>query len=381
MRKFNLLVLFLVFISLTANAQEISSSIVCPGVKHHTYYFDDQPWTINLLEVDLANSNVDIETIKARDLVAGYETTRQMSARRSFNKHWIAGVVNGDFYQKGGTPINTQVIEGKILKSPNNRSLFGIYYDKTPFIAVPSYSGKIVLTKGNTYAIQGINQNRDSNQLVLYNSFFGDSTGTNRYGAEISFRLLDAWAVNEPFRVIVSEIDSVKGNGEIKVNGGLLSGHGWARVWLLMEMSLGDTLKLILKLTKSDKKIKEAIGGLPRIIRDGLTSIEKGGRFADVRHPRTGIGFSEDGSKLFLFTVDGRQENYSKGMTLYEMADFMRSIGVYQGINLDGGGSTTMVVANRIVNRPSDATGERPVANALLVISKEPLIIRDNQNR
>ncbi len=381
MRKSNLLVLFLVFISLNANAQRIASSIVCPGVKHHTYYFDDQPWAINLLEVDLANSNVDIKSIKARDLVTGYETTGQMSARRSFNKHWIAGVVNGDFYQKGGTPINTQVIDGKILKSPNNRSLFGIYYDKTPFIEVPSYSGKIVLIKGNTYAIQGINQNRDSNQLVLYNSFYGDSTGTNRYGAEISFRLLDAWAVNETFRVIVSEIDSTKGNGEIVVKGGILSGHGSARVWLLMEMSLGDTLKLILKLTKSNKKIKEAIGGLPRIIRDGLTSIEKGGKFADVRHPRTGIGFSKDGTILFLFTVDGRQENYSKGMTLYEMAGFMRSIGVYQGMNLDGGGSSTMVVANKVVNRPSDATGERPVANALLVISREPLIVRDNQDR
>jgi len=381
MRKFNLLIFFLVFISLTANAQEITSSIVCPGVKHHIYYFDDQPWAINLLEVDLANANVAIETIKARDLVLGYETTSQISSRGNFDKHWIAGVVNGDFYQKGGIPINTQVIDGKILKSPNNRSLFGIYHDKTLFIEVPSYSGKIVLIKGNTYAIQGINQNRNSNQLVLYNSLFGDSTGTNRYGAEISFRLLDAWAVNEPFRVIVAEIDSTKGNGEIVVNGGILSGHGSARVWLLMEMSLGDTLKLLLKLTKSNKKIKEAIGGLPRIIRDGLTSIEKGGKFADVRHPRTGIGFSKDGTKLFLFTVDGRQENYSKGMTLYEMADFMRSIGVYQGMNLDGGGSTTMVVANRVVNRPSDATGERPVANALLVISREPLIIRDKQDR
>ena len=50
----------------------------------------------------------------------------------------------------------------------------------------------------------------------------------------------------------------------------------------------------------------------------------------------------------------------------------MKEFGVHQGVNLDGGGSTTMVVHGQIVNKPSDATGERPVANALLVISHAP---------
>jgi exopolysaccharide biosynthesis protein len=57
-------------------------------------------------------------------------------------------------------------------------------------------------------------------------------------------------------------------------------------------------------------------------------------------------------------------------MTLAEFADLMISLGVYQGLNLDGGGSTTMVVEGKIVNSPSDATGERPVANCLLVVVK-----------
>ena len=47
-------------------------------------------------------------------------------------------------------------------------------------------------------------------------------------------------------------------------------------------------------------------------------------------------------------------------MNLYELADLMVQIGVYQGINLDGGGSTTMVIRNEVVNSPSDASGERP---------------------
>ena len=74
--------------------------------------------------------------------------------------------------------------------------------------------------------------------------------------------------------------------------------------------------------------------------------------------------------------VDGRQPGYSVGMTLEELAHFMRTqLGnfslskenAYQGLNLDGGGSSTMVVEGEVVNSPSDQTGERPVANALVI--------------
>jgi exopolysaccharide biosynthesis protein len=59
-------------------------------------------------------------------------------------------------------------------------------------------------------------------------------------------------------------------------------------------------------------------------------------------------------------------------MTLRELADLMRALGARDAINLDGGGSTTMVADSagvlRIVNRPSDAAGERPVGNALAIV-------------
>jgi hypothetical protein len=57
-------------------------------------------------------------------------------------------------------------------------------------------------------------------------------------------------------------------------------------------------------------------------------------------------------------------------MTLYELADFMLSIDAWQAVNLDGGGSTTMVMRDQVLNSPSDATGERPVGNAVFVIAK-----------
>jgi exopolysaccharide biosynthesis protein len=93
-------------------------------------------------------------------------------------------------------------------------------------------------------------------------------------------------------------------------------------------------------------------------------------RFSKLRHPRTGIGFSQDSSTVYFITVDGRQQT-SRGMTLIEFADLMIEHGIYQGLNLDGGGSTTMVVSNIIVNSPSDQTGERKVGNCIVVIKKQ----------
>jgi exopolysaccharide biosynthesis protein len=89
-------------------------------------------------------------------------------------------------------------------------------------------------------------------------------------------------------------------------------------------------------------------------------------------NPRTAVGVGANGRRLLLATIDGRQAGYSLGTTLRETAEIMRALGAHDAINLDGGGSTTMVVrdargAFRIANRPSDAAGERPVANALVV--------------
>jgi exopolysaccharide biosynthesis protein len=69
-----------------------------------------------------------------------------------------------------------------------------------------------------------------------------------------------------------------------------------------------------------------------------------------------------------MVVVDGRQPGYSRGVDLYELADMMKEFGCYEAMNLDGGGSSTMVIRNSIVNRPSDAEGPRPVANALLIL-------------
>ncbi|MCH5718983.1 phosphodiester glycosidase family protein [Niabella hibiscisoli] len=89
-----------------------------------------------------------------------------------------------------------------------------------------------------------------------------------------------------------------------------------------------------------------------------------------VREPRTMIGYTSD-KKVYLVLVDGRQPGYSVGMTIDELIAVMTSLGIYSATNLDGGGSSTMVLKNNegafeVVNRYSDVS-PRAVANAIAI--------------
>jgi exopolysaccharide biosynthesis protein len=86
------------------------------------------------------------------------------------------------------------------------------------------------------------------------------------------------------------------------------------------------------------------------------------------RNPRTCL--CETKESLVFITIDGRRKE-AAGMTLAEVQQYLKKIGCIDGINLDGGGSTTMWIKNKgLVNFPSDSSGERPVSNALLIIKK-----------
>jgi hypothetical protein len=120
--------------------------------------------------------------------------------------------------------------------------------------------------------------------------------------------------------------------------------------------------------------VYNAISGLPLIVKDGHISdqIKPDEYYAGV-HPRTAIGLDRERRTLLLFIVDGRQLNYSEGVTLPELAQFAIEYGAYTALNLDGGGSSTLVVEDQqgrpqVLNSPIHASVpgiERPVGNHL----------------
>jgi len=123
----------------------------------------------------------------------------------------------------------------------------------------------------------------------------------------------------------------------------------------------------------------EVIGGFPLLLRDGVRvgdlEVSERPAFSAERHPRTAVGVDLDEGLLWVVVVDGRQPDYSVGMTLPELTTLFEALGVGEAINLDGGGSSVMVVDGIKMSRPSDAEGERPVVNAL-GIRRDPALCR-----
>ncbi|HET7603788.1 MAG TPA: phosphodiester glycosidase family protein, partial [Gemmatimonadales bacterium] len=119
----------------------------------------------------------------------------------------------------------------------------------------------------------------------------------------------------------------------------------------------------------------QAVGGRPVLARDSAIAAEVdsfGSAGFRGPNPRTAAGISHDGRRLVLAVIDGRTA-HDAGMTLRQTAELMLALGARDAINLDGGGSTTMVAADssgalRIVNHPSDREGERAVGDGLAVV-------------
>lgn len=122
-----------------------------------------------------------------------------------------------------------------------------------------------------------------------------------------------------------------------------------------------------------DPTAVHVVGGWPQLLDDGgLVGdllVSSSPTFAGNRQPRTAVGVSTDDATLWMVVVDGRQPGYSEGMTLPELAALLQATGVEDALNLDGGGSSVMMVRDRTVSRPSGLTGPRAVANALLLVA------------
>jgi len=118
--------------------------------------------------------------------------------------------------------------------------------------------------------------------------------------------------------------------------------------------------------------LTRVVGGDPLLLVGGRRAdegaVRERPRFAAGRHPRTAAGFDRETGRAWLVVVDGRQGRYSDGMTLPELTALLEALGVDDAVNLDGGGSSVMVVRGRTVTHPSDPDGERPVVNALAVV-------------
>ncbi len=121
-------------------------------------------------------------------------------------------------------------------------------------------------------------------------------------------------------------------------------------------------------------KMKTAIGGGPVLVQDSKVKISNNeerkfyGKAINDRHPRTAIGYTAD-NRLIIFVAEGRSESAS-GLTLIQEAQILKGLGCKEALNLDGGGSTCMLINGKQTNSPSDKEGQRAVPSVFLIERK-----------
>ena len=122
-------------------------------------------------------------------------------------------------------------------------------------------------------------------------------------------------------------------------------------------------------------KVKTAVGGGPVLVQHGEIKITNNeelkftGKAENDKHPRTGMGYTADG-KLIILMIEGRNKNAS-GATLVQMAELFKQLGCREAMNLDGGGSSCLLVNGKETIKVSDKTGQRPVPAVFMIKSKK----------
>jgi exopolysaccharide biosynthesis protein len=284
--------------------------------------------------------------------------------------------VNADFFiWQSGYPLGLLVSDGELKCEPYaRRTAFAISKNGEYLFGRPYLEASVTAEGGASRPLGGVNRLRGKNKIVAYTRAFAVSTHTNAEGTEVVVCTSHPPRPGEPISGTVKEVRASKGNTPLGEDTLVLSSAGAGAKWLEENLKPGTNLTILFNLKSDDGKdwnsIVEAVGGGPRLIKDGtiVNSAKEEGFGTSIytaAHPRTAIGTTSDG-KVLMVTVDGRQPQ-SRGMTLQELAKLMLGKGCVQAINLDGGGSTTLATAYGVLNSPSDGR-ERPVANAVAVL-------------
>jgi len=346
--------------------REVSTEIA-PGVIHTKIRDPKGPWKIHVISIELDQVST-IEPALATRKLPGAETTSSIASR-----YGALAAINGDYMRESGRPVMLFAQDGELGQSALT---LGVNFavdesESSAFIRrqVPRMWFR-EMDSGAEHVINSYNAGWPGADQIAAFSALGGRDEKPPYGA-CSARLYptegprhsstgvgvgqshfvhqvackDGRMFPKQGRVVSTPVAGFK-SAEIT---GLTPGEqvelGWALEW---------------------PGVIETIGGNPTLVRDGEIFIGRGDTSFFRRHPRTGVGYTADGRVLFV-TVDGRQAGYSVGMTPRRFAKLFRSLGATYALNLDGGGSTTMVVNGDVVNRPSGGS-QRPVSSALLLL-------------
>ncbi len=342
-----------VFIDISKNYESKQIAEVAPGLIHTTYIRNNDLGMLTAHVLDVDPTLYNLRPALSNGKISGLETVTGI-----LNDTNAIAAVNSSYFALNGELLGLTKIDSTIVSTTYlARSAFGIMPDGTPIAGVVDYTGT-VSSKGITLPIAGVNCERGENGLIIYNSYYDDSTMTNEYGIEYTVKdnkVIDIKQANSP--ILPGTI--------------VVSAHGTAKD-ALAPVKIGDRMEIKEDIGSPWNAAKQIIGVGPTLVKDGIVNVtvqqeQFGGDVANGRAPRTAVGITKN-KHVLLLVVDGRQST-SIGCTLNEMGQLMKDFGAVDAVNFDGGGSSEMVIDDTIINSPSDGS-ERKVGAGLIIVKK-----------
>lgn len=358
--------------SRTSWQEPVGEGVTVDNIKIQT---TEGPVPVYVMTVDLTNPYVKVDTLAG----SGGMLTNTKGVSTMAKETGAIGAINGDFFQMGEkAPIGLTVQSGQLISSPAQRTDmygFGLTNDNRPVFTLFSFQGDVTAPTGVQFKLSGMNKptyladkgvKSDLNTLHMYTPKWGAKsrgpvTGLNG--------MVEMVVDND----IVQEIRVNQPAVAIPQNGYILAGNGVAGEFLTKNFVPGDFVQVNYSVSPENDNLMAAVGGQALLVESGKRHWFS--QNITGKRARTAIGASQDGSKLYLVVVEGG--NGSRGMTQEELADFMISIGAWTAVNLDGGGSSTMVARHlgdnsvSVLNTPQ-ATSERALPTGIGIYTTAP---------
>ncbi len=331
--------------------EEMQPRQIMPGLNYTRYLRVDNRGMLTAYVLEADRSKFDLQLVLAGDSIA----SGRQKLKAIASAHQAVAAINGGYFALDGSLIGNTRINGQTAGTTYfERTSLGFMPDGTLKLATSQYYGVVEIAGQKAY-LSGVNCPRGENNTILYNSLFGNYTGTNEFGKEYVVQNGKVIAINQA-------------NSFIPTDAQVISVHGTAQD-AFAKVKIGDKISIGENFGPELDSASTIVGAGPELLRNGqlhVTAVQEQfpSDIAKGRAPRTALGIKADG-KIILMVIDGRQ-SHSIGTTLTETAQLLQKFGAVNGFNLDGGGSSEMVLQGQILNSPSDG-GERPVGSGLIL--------------
>lgn len=381
--------------AVTYKMVKTGENIITSGAKEIIYSrvpssADESVEVMHVIEIDLTNPYVKVNAMAGK----GGSVTQGQSVTAMAKETGAVAGINGDVFNTTGegVPIGAQIQDGQLLVSTSKVDglySFALTKDRQPIIDRFEFKGTVLTDSGAQFELSGVNKqlywmspnsaNSHVDRLYLYTSAWTAperpaNTGTKPTEALIVDGFVQEVSVDQPIATPIPE------------NGYILRGHGKAAQFIINNMYPGSQASAsysLVSLTSGQSynpaDFQMMVGGHTILVDQGKAaefSRDIRGVSGSADRARTAVGFSQDGKKLYLVTVE--ENSGRKGVTLKELQQMLLDIGVWKAVNMDGGGSTTMVTrplgdTNVTLTHPTNfGVTQRQVANGIGVYSTAP---------